>query len=203
VILSAFATTGESWTPHQNERADYRLASELRMLSDPTIHKEARAAMEAAFDLLTPQDEAVDRTELGIPDGRIQFQGAWDEVRRYNPKSPIDGTKPRRAAHQRRLTWLREALGTLPDRVVLAGLTGKEARRQSQMMASLRPITDLLALRDRKGLTPQQLQRLQELFNQAPAEVKQMLAPKDLLLPGPFEQMPKETITRNEDGEPT
>src|SRR6266436_10353579 len=31
VILSAFATTGESWTPHQNQRADYRLASELRM----------------------------------------------------------------------------------------------------------------------------------------------------------------------------
>jgi Protein of unknown function (DUF3293) len=31
VILSAFATTGESWTPHQNERADDRLASELRM----------------------------------------------------------------------------------------------------------------------------------------------------------------------------
>jgi len=31
VILSAFATTGESWTPHQNERADYHLASELRM----------------------------------------------------------------------------------------------------------------------------------------------------------------------------
>jgi hypothetical protein len=31
VILSAFATTGESWTPQQNERADHRLASELRM----------------------------------------------------------------------------------------------------------------------------------------------------------------------------
>jgi hypothetical protein len=31
VIISAFATTGESWTPHQNEQADRRLASELRM----------------------------------------------------------------------------------------------------------------------------------------------------------------------------
>jgi hypothetical protein len=31
VILSAFATSGESWTPQQNERADHRLASELRM----------------------------------------------------------------------------------------------------------------------------------------------------------------------------
>jgi hypothetical protein len=31
VILSAFATTGESWTQQQNEHADRRLASELRM----------------------------------------------------------------------------------------------------------------------------------------------------------------------------
>jgi Protein of unknown function (DUF3293) len=30
VILSAFATTGQSWTPDQNEAADRRLESELR-----------------------------------------------------------------------------------------------------------------------------------------------------------------------------
>jgi hypothetical protein len=164
-------------------------ASGQSWLTDPTLHKEARAAMEAAFDLLAPSGEAVARDKLNIPDGRLQFQNTWDEIRRYNPKTPIDGTKPRRAAHQRRLTWLREALGTLPDRVVLWGRTGREARRYSQEMAPTKEIANLLVERDEKGLDPQRLKRLQELFDQAPAEVKQRLDPKDLSLPGPFKAM--------------
>src|SRR5262249_18011145 len=104
-------------------------------LTDPTLHKEARAAVDAAFELLTPPGEPIPidtRRELGIPNGRAAFQVWWDEVRRHNPKTPVEMTKPRRAEHQRRLDWLREALGSLPDRVELWGRTGKEARRHFQ-----------------------------------------------------------------------
>ena len=158
-------------------------------LTDPALHREARAAMEAAFDLLAPPGEPVPRAELGIPNARTAFQVWWDEVRRHNPKNPIDATKPRRAEHQRRLTWLREALGLLPDRVVLWGQTGKEARRHFQKMSPVKEIANLLVERDKKGLTPERLKHLQDLFNQAPAEVKQMFDPKDLSLPGPFKEM--------------
>jgi hypothetical protein len=158
-------------------------------LTDPTLFQEARRAANAAFDLLQPPGESVTaayRMERGIPPGHATFLVWWDEVRRYNPKTPIDATKPRRAEHQRRLTWLREALGSLPDRVVLWGQTGREARRHFRTMSPVKEIADLLIERDKKGLTPQRLKRLQDLFNQAPTEVKQLFVPRDLSLPGPF-----------------
>jgi hypothetical protein len=169
-------------------------------LTDPTLHKEARRAAEAAFELLAPQGEAfttASRIELGIPNGRIAFEVWWDEVRRYNPKNPIDVTKPRRAEHQRRLTWLREALGLLPDRVVLWGQTGKEARRHFQALPSSRELKefgDLARIRIRKGLTREQHKRFLDLFDKAPAEWKQDFAPAKLSDPGPFKELtiPKE-----------
>src|SRR5262249_6612073 len=88
-------------------------------LTDPTLFQEARRAAIAPSDLSRPPGEAAtaaSRMERGIPPGHATFLVWWDEVRRYNPKTPIDATKPRRAEHQRRLTWLREALGSLPDR---------------------------------------------------------------------------------------
>jgi hypothetical protein len=186
-----------------------KMGGDKTWLTDPTLFQEARRAAEAAFDLLAPQGEAVtaaSRRKLGIPSGRATFLVWWDEVRRYNPKTPIDATKPRRAEHQRRLTWLREALGSLPDRVVLWGQTGREARRHSQTMSPIKKIADLLVERDDKGLTPQRLKHLQDLFNQAPAEVKQMFDPKDLSLPGPFHDMgldDEEEPTLDKGEEPT
>jgi hypothetical protein len=53
-------------------------------------------------------------------------------------------------------------------------------------MSPVEEIADLLIERDKKGLTPQRLKRLQDLFNQAPTEVKQLFVPRDLSLPGPF-----------------
>jgi hypothetical protein len=165
-------------------------ANKKTWLTDPALYKEGRAAMEAAFDLLAPQGEAVtaSRIELGIPPGRVAFQVWWDEVRRYNPKNPIDVTRPRRAEHQRRLTWLREALGSLPDRVVLWGQTGKEARRyfQALSLSELREFADLARTRIENKLTREQHKRLQELFNKAPAELKQKLDLGDLSNPGPL-----------------
>jgi hypothetical protein len=161
-------------------------------LTDPTLHREARAAMEAAFDLLAPPGEPVPRTELGIPNGRTAFQVWWDEVRRHNPKNPIDATKPRRAEHQRRLTWLREALGLLPDRVVLWGQTGKEARRHFQALPSSRELKefgDLARTRIRKGLTREQHKRFLDLFDKVPAEWKQEFDPAKLTNPGPFKEL--------------
>ena len=161
-------------------------------LTDPTLFQEARRAAEAAFDLLAPPGEAVtaaSRRDLGIPPGQATFLGWWDEVRRYDSKTPIDATKPQRAAHQRRLRWLREALGSLPDRIKLWEQTGREARRHFKTMAPLKEITDLLVERDKKGLSSQKLKNLQDLFSRAPEEVKQMLNPKDLSLPGPFHKM--------------
>jgi hypothetical protein len=160
-------------------------------LTDPTLCRQARAAMEAALDLLAPQGEALataSRIELGIPNGRAAFEVWWDEVRCYNLKSPIDVTKPRRAEHQRRLTWLREALGTLPDRTVLWGKTGKEARRyrQALSLAELREFAELSRTRIEKKLTQDQHKRLQDLFNKAPPELKQKLDLWDLSNPGPF-----------------
>jgi hypothetical protein len=170
-------------------------ADKKTWLTDPTLHREARAAMEAAFKLLAPQGEAVPT----LHNGRVAFQMWWDEVRRYNPKTPIDVTRPRRAEHQRRLTWLHEALGTLPDRVVLWGKTGKEARRYSQALSltEFKEFVDLARTRVEKGLTQEQLKRLQDLFNKAPPELRQKLkaAPEpgqrlniwdDLSNPGPF-----------------
>src|SRR5262249_35672330 len=91
-------------------------------LTDPTLFQEARRAAEAAFDLLKPPGEAAPnaeaRWELRIPPGRATFEIWWDEVRRYDKNAPIDAAKPQRAAHQRRLAWLREALRSVPDRVV-------------------------------------------------------------------------------------
>ena len=169
-----------------------KMGGDKTWLTDPTLFQEARRAAEAAFDLLAPQGEAVtaaSRRELGIPPGRATFLVWWDEVRRYNPKTPIDATKPQRAEHQRRLTWLREALGSLPDRVVLWGQTGREARRHFRTMSPVKEIADLLIERDKKGLTPQRLKRLQDLYDQAHADVKQLFAPRDLSLPGPFHKM--------------
>jgi len=161
-------------------------------LTDPTLFQEARRAAEAAFDLLAPPGEAVtaaSRRDLDIPPGQAAFLVWWDEVRRYDPKTPIDATKPQRAAHQRRLRWLREALGSLPDRIKLWEQTGREAGRHFKTMAPLKEITDLLVERDKKGLSSQKLKNLQDLFSRAPEEVKQMLNPKDLSLPGPFHKM--------------
>jgi hypothetical protein len=161
-------------------------------LTDPTLFQEACRAAEAAFDLLAPQGEAVTaaaRRELGIPSGRATFLVWWDEVRRHNPKTPIDATKPRRAEQQRRLNWLREALGPLPDRVVLWEQTGREARRHFRKMSPVKEIADLLVERDKKGLAPQRLKHLQDLFSRVPAGVKEMFDPKDLSLPGPFKAM--------------
>jgi len=39
-------------------------------------------------------------------------------------------------------------------------------------------IADLLVERDKKGLTPQRLKLLRDLYNQAPADVKQLFAGK-------------------------
>jgi hypothetical protein len=170
------------------------VADKKTWLTDPALHREARAAMEAAFKLLAPQGEV----GTTLHNGRVAFEMWWDEVRRYNPKTPIDVTRPRRAEHQRRLTWLREALGTLPDRVVLWGKTGKEARRYAQALSltELKEFVDLAKTRIEKGLTQEQLKRLQDLFNKAPPELRQKLkAPQpgqslniwgDLSNPGPF-----------------
>ena len=170
-------------------------ADKKTWLTDPALHREARAAMEAAFKLLAPQGEV----GTTLHNGRVAFEMGWDEVRRYNPKTPIDVTRPRRAEHQRRLSWLREALGTLPDRVVLWGKTGKEARRYAQAL-SLTELKEFVALaetRIEKGLTQEQLKRLQDLFDKAPPELRQKLKvpPEpgqrlniwdDLSNPGPF-----------------
>jgi hypothetical protein len=169
-------------------------------LTDPTLFQEARRVMEAAFELLAPQGEAVtaaSRIGRGIPNGRIAFQVWWDEVRRYDPKNPIDVTKPRRAEHQRRLTWLREALGSLPDRVKLWGQTGKEARRHFQALPSSRELKefgDLAKTRITKGLTRERHKRFLELFDRVPAEWKQDFDPAKLSDPGPFKELtiPKE-----------
>jgi hypothetical protein len=60
VIISAFATTGESWTTQENEDADHRLASELRSrggwfarivaYSPTTGHAEPSWAVDLALD---------------------------------------------------------------------------------------------------------------------------------------------------------
>jgi hypothetical protein len=97
-------------------------------------------------------------------------------------------TKPRRAEYQRRLAWLREALGSLPDRVKLWGRTGREARRyfQALSLSELREFADLARTRIEKELTREQHNRLQDLFNKAPPELKQKLNLGDLSNPGPF-----------------
>jgi hypothetical protein len=174
-------------------------ADKKTWLTDPVLHREARAAMEAAFNLLAPQSETVSAPEAGLHNGRVALEMWWDEVRRYNPKTPIDVTRPRRAEHQRRLTWLREALGSLPDRVVLWGKTGREVRRYSQALSltEFKEFVDLARTRIEKKLTQEQLKRLQDLFNKAPPELRQKLkAPPepghrlniwdDLSNPGPF-----------------
>jgi hypothetical protein len=90
---------------------------------------------------------------------------------------------------------LRTGLGSLPDKVELWGLTGKQAqrrRRQSTLsVAEFKQFRRLARIRIETGLSEQQHKRFRELFDRAPPELKQQLKlgpgdPHDLSHPGPF-----------------
>jgi hypothetical protein len=178
----------------------YQNLSKATWLTDPYLHREARIAVITAFKLLEPkgyppaQAEGHQQTEEDPdvpprPSGRWQFEYWWDEVRRYDLRSPIDASQARRAQHQRRLAMLREGLGTLPDKVVLWGKTGREVRRQLQQhRRELLPLdeqhefTVLARERVQHGLSPKDHHRFCELAARTP----QRLALGDLSNPGPF-----------------
>jgi hypothetical protein len=95
---------------------------------------------------------------------------------------------------------LRTGLGSLPDKVELWGLTGKQAqrrRRQSTLsVAEFKQFRRLARIRIETGLSEQQHKRFRELFDRAPSDLKQQFKlgdpfkegsdPHDLSHPGPF-----------------
>jgi len=178
----------------------FRDPNKATWLNDPHLHGEARIAAMTAFKLLQPKGYPPAQPEGHLqaeedpnaparPSGRWALEMWWDEMRRYDPKVPIDASRPRRAQHQRRLAMLREGLGKLPDKVVLWGKTGRAARRQLQQhRRELLPRDEqhefavLARERVQHGLLPRDHQRFCELAARTP----QRLALGDLSNPGPF-----------------
>jgi hypothetical protein len=164
-------------------------------MDDPYLHQQAHDAVQAAFKLVQPEGyPPVTQPDLleGRPNGRIALEMLWDEVRRYDPKRPIDATRPRAAQHQRRLAKLRTGLGPLPDRIVLWGVTGKEARRRQAALAvdELREFAQLANRRVTDGLSPDEHARFVALYSRHPRRKMFQLGtrsdPNNLSNPGPF-----------------
>jgi hypothetical protein len=160
-------------------------------LTDPHLHQEAHAAVAAAFRLVQPKgyppkpDKEI--PDVARPSGRIGFELYWDEIRTFGPKSEIAPKKPlRRLVHERRLAALREGLSTLPDRVVLWGKTGREARRfvSALSVAELSEFARLSRKRIVHGLTEEEHTRFVELYDKYPKP--ETLSLGDLAHPGPL-----------------
>jgi hypothetical protein len=156
-------------------------------LTDPYLHQEARMAAWRALQLLQPKNYPPPPEATSIqPSGRVALECWWNDVRHFDPSSPINSSQPQRAQqHQRRLAKLRNELGTLPETVELWGMTGREARRRHQEilpLAEQQAFTKLARKRVRYGLSPEEHQRFRELERRTP----QPLQLGDLSNPGPF-----------------
>jgi hypothetical protein len=178
--------------------------------NNPYLFREARRVVEHSMELVQKlvvpngelpvgEDPALINGPFATPNGRFAFGVWWDEIRRHNPKAPIDNRRPSRAKHQRLLSMLRKGANPLADEIKLGGLTGKQAQRQQKQTLSSIDFNRLRRLereRIRIGLSEQQLKQFQELFAKAPPEVqekfKQLDPPgflpelADLTNPGPF-----------------
>jgi len=187
-------------------------------LNNPYTFREACRAVERALDLVQQhvapgelpvgEDPALAQGFLATPDGRVAFEMWWEEVRQYNPKAPIDNSRPERARHLRRLAMLREGLKSLADKIELYGLTGKEAQRRQKGSTLSRHdfnrLRRLARMRIESGLSQERHKLFQELLAKAPAAHKEKWNLGDLSNPGPFGPIdePIHTSPLDEDNRP-
>jgi hypothetical protein len=184
-------------------------------LTDPYLHEEARNVVAAAFDLVRPkgyppEPEAKRSPEDARPRGRIGYLLLWNEIRTHVPGRlpPLRtvgskaGTRAKKSVdrlrYERRLVAFREGLGKLMDRVVLWGMTGRQARHIGQALSvpELHEFADLSRKRITDGLTDEEHARFVALHDRYPK--KETLSLGDLSNPGPFGR-----IISTDDEEPT
>jgi hypothetical protein len=172
-------------------------------LNDRYLHQEARNLVATAFKLVRPQGQPPEPSpkldiEDARPRGRIGFELLWSEIRTFVPgrlaplrtTGPKAGTRPtkgiERLQYERQLTIFRKGLGKLLDRVVLWGLTGRQAREISQALSveELHEFADLSRKRITKGLSEKEHVRFVALHDRYPR--KETLDLKHLSSRGPF-----------------
>jgi hypothetical protein len=110
----------------------WRKVERANWLNDGYCHRQARLVAETAFQLLAPPGPPPDPTTVTVNSaqrGKIGFEQSWDEMR-------IAGAQPGKTLtmNVRRLVAIRAALGSLPDKVVLYGVDGREARRRASAL---------------------------------------------------------------------
>jgi hypothetical protein len=172
-------------------------------LNDRYLHQEARNVVATAFKLVRaqgqpPEPSSKPDTKDARPRGQIGFELLWNEIRTFVPgrlppprtTGPKAGTRPtksiERLQYERQLAIFRKGLGKLLDRVVLWGLTGRQAREISQALSveELHKFADLSRKRITAGLNDEEHARFVALFDRYPA--KETLSLGDLSNPGPF-----------------
>ena len=96
-------------------------------LTDAYLHAQALAAVQALFKLLQPKGGAPPTEDelYGAGQGRVALEALWNEIRTYRPKKT-----PPSSRYERRIAALHDGLGPLPDRVLLWGMTGREALKR-------------------------------------------------------------------------
>ena len=172
-------------------------------LNDRYLRQEAHNVVATAFKLVRPQGQPPEPgpkpdTEDARPRGRIGFELLWSEIRTFVPgplpalrtTGPKAGTRPtksiERLQYERQLVLFRQGLGKLLDRVVLWGLTGRQAREISQALSveELHEFADLSRKRITKGLSEKEHVRFVALHDRYPR--KETLDLKHLSSRGPF-----------------
>jgi hypothetical protein len=172
-------------------------------LNNRYLHQEAHSVVTTALRLVRPKGQPPEpRTTPSLDDarprGRIGFELLWNEIRTFVPgrlpplrtTGPKAGTRAKksieRLQYERRLVVFREGLGKLLDRVVLWGLTGRQAREISQALSveELHEFADLSRKRITEGLLEKEHMRFIALHDRYPR--KETLDLKDLSNPGPF-----------------
>jgi len=172
-------------------------------LNDRYLRQEAHNVVATAFKLVRPQGQPPETsprpdTEDARPRGRIGFELLWNEIRTFVPgRLPAlrttgskAGTRPtksiERLQYERQLVLFRQGLGKLLDRVVLWGLTGRQARELAQALSveELHEFADLSRKRITDRLSDKEHARFVVLYDRYPQ--KAALSLGDLSNPGPF-----------------
>jgi hypothetical protein len=112
----------------------WRKIERANWLNDTYCHSQARLVAETAFQLLAPAGPPPDPTTVMVNSaqrGKIAFEGLWDEMRKASARPGEKLT-----TNRRRLIAIRAALGSLPDKVVLNGVDGREARRRASALTT-------------------------------------------------------------------
>ena len=139
-------------------------------MSDPYLFAKARDAVEAAFELLRPQEPLpANEDEFGgAGQGKFALVSRFYDLQVADPTTPLTEQTP----YQRAMVMLKRELGALTDRPVIWGMTAEQHRRVRDLSRELIP----LMRKDANALTPAErrklgegLSKIAEIGDQAPS----------------------------------